>query len=82
MSAVEPRLIIIPAFGPLYRALGGCGDVLLRVMCGALLVIAVAVDIPDGRGYSFTLLWAAVAFAIALRGSGKLSLDRWIGREF
>ena len=145
MNAGESRLII-PAFGPLYRALGGCSDVLLRIMCGALLlppgwhkltgplfdrdlqllhqlgiepalplmwfitglelgggvllivglltrpialmvmvemlVITFAVDIPSGRGYSFTLLWAAVAFAIALRGSGKLSLDRWIGREF
>ncbi len=145
MSALEPRLII-PALAPLYRALGGCGDVLLRVTCGALLlspgwhkltgplfdrdvqllhelglepavplmwfitalelvggaflivglltrpvalmvsvemlVIAVAVDIPAGRGYPLTLLWAAVAFAIALRGGGRLSVDRWIGREF
>jgi putative oxidoreductase len=145
VSAAEPRLII-PALAPVYRALGGCGNLLLRILCGALLlppgwhkltgplfdrdlqlfhqlgfepavplmwfitalelgggvllivglltrpvalmiavemlVIAVAVDIPSGRGYSLTLLWAAVAFAIALRGGGKLSLDRWIGREF
>jgi len=145
VSAPEPRLII-PALAPIYRALGGCGDLLLRILCGALLlppgwhklrgplfdsdvqlfhqlgfepavplmwfitalelvggaflivglltrpialvvavemlVIAVAVDIPSGRGYSFTLLWAAVAFAISLRGGGKWSVDRWIGREF
>ena len=145
MSAEEPRLIV-PALGPLYRALGGCGDLLLRIVCGALLlppgwhkltgplfdrdvqlfhqlgfepavplmwfitalelvggvflivglltrpialmvavemlVIAIAVDIPSGRGYSFTLLWAAVALAIALRGGGRRSVDRWIGREF
>jgi putative oxidoreductase len=145
VSAGEPRLIV-PAVAPLYRALAGCGDVLLRVMCGAILlppgwhkvtgplferdvalfhqlglepavplmwfitalelaggafliigfltrpiaimitvemlVIAFAVDIPSGRGYSFTLLWAAVAFSIFIRGGGKLSLDRWIGREF
>ncbi|HLJ19625.1 MAG TPA: DoxX family protein [Stellaceae bacterium] len=145
MSAGEPRLIV-PALGPVYRALGGCGDLLLRIMCGALLlppgwhkltgplfdrdvelfhqlgfepavplmwfitalelvgglclilglltrpialmvavemlVIAIAVDIPNGRGYSFTLLWAAVAIAIFLRGGGRLSVDRWIGREF
>ena len=37
MSAPEPRLIV-PALGLLYRALGGCGDVLLRVMCGAILL--------------------------------------------
>jgi putative oxidoreductase len=145
VSAAEPRLII-PALAPVYRALSGCGDLLLRILCGALLlppgwhkltgplfdrdlqlfhqlglepavplmwfitalelgggvllivglltrpvalmiavemlVIAFAVDIPSGRGYSFTLLWAAVAFTIALRGGGKLSLDRWIGQEF
>jgi len=145
VSAGEPRLIV-PALGPVYRALGGCGDLLLRIMCGALLlppgwhkltgplfdrdvelfhqlgfepavplmwfitalelvgglclilglltrpialmvavemlVIAIAVDIPNGRGYSFTLLWAAVAIAIFLRGGGRLSVDRWIGREF
>ena len=145
MSADEPRLVI-PALAPLYRALRGCGDVLLRIVCGAILlppgwhkltgplfdrdvqlfhqlgfepavplmwfitalelvggvflivglltrpialmvavemlVIAIAVDIPSGRGYSFTLLWAAVALAIALRGGGRRSVDRWIGREF
>ena len=145
MSAGEPRLIV-PALAPLYRALGGCGDVLLRIVCGAILlppgwakltgplferdvqlfhqlgfepavplmwlitalervggaflivglltrpialmiavemlVIAFAVDIPAGRGYSFTLLWAAVAVSIFLCGGGKLSIDRLIGREF
>lgn len=145
MSVGETRLII-PVLGPLYRILGGCGEALLRILCGALLlapgwhkltgplfdrdlqlfhqlglepalllmwfitalelgggvllivglltrpialmvavemlVIAFAVDIPSGRGYSFTLLWAAVAVTIALRGGGKLSLDRLIGREF
>ncbi|MGH7124707.1 MAG: DoxX family protein [Stellaceae bacterium] len=145
MSAGEPSLIV-PALAPVYRSLGGCGHLLLRILCGALLlppgwhkltgplferdlqlfhqlglepavplmwfitalelvggaclilglltrplalmiavemlVITVAVDIPSGRGYSFTLLWAAVAFAISLRGGGRWSLDRWIGREF
>jgi putative oxidoreductase len=145
VSAGESRLII-PALAPLYRALAGCGDVLLRVVCGAILlppgwhkltgplferdvalfhqlgfepavplmwfitglelvggvfviigfltrpialmvavemlVIAFAVDIPNGRGYSFTLLWAAVAVAIFIRGGGGLSIDRRIGREF
>ena len=145
MSAGEPRLLV-PALAPLYRALAGCGDVLLRVMCGAILlppgwhkltgplferdvalfhqlglepavplmwsitvlelvggvfliigfltrpialmvavemlVIAIAVDIPSGRGYSFTLLWAAVALSIFVRGGDKWSVDRRIGREF
>ena len=145
MSAGETRLII-PALAPLYCALGGCGDLLLRIVCGLMLlppglhkltgplfdsdvqlfhqlgfepavplmwfvtalelvggaflaiglltrpialmiavemmVIAIAVDIPRGRGYSLTLIWAAVALAISLRGGGRYSVDRWIGREF
>jgi uncharacterized membrane protein YphA (DoxX/SURF4 family) len=47
-----------------------------------MMVIAVAVDIPRGRGYQLTLLWAAVAFVISWRGGGRWSVDRWIGREF
>lgn len=145
MSATEPRLII-PALARLYRALGGFGDLLLRIACGLLLVppgwhkltgplfdsdvqlfhrlglepavplmwfitslellggvllaiglltrpialmiavemlvIAVAVDIPRASGYQLTLLWAVAAFVISLRGGGRYSVDRWIGREF
>lgn len=145
MTAEEPRLIV-PAVAPLYRVLRGCVDVLLRIVCGAILlppgwlklrgplfdrdvelfhklgfepavplmwfittlelvggvflivgfltrpiaimvavemlVIAIAVDIPSGRGYSFTLLWAAVAVSIFIRGGRRLSVDRVIGREF
>jgi len=141
----EPRLII-PALAPPYRALGGCGDLLLRIVCGLMLlplgwrkltgplfdsdvqlfhqlgfepavpimwfitglellggaflaiglltrpialmiavemmVITFVVDIPSGRAYTFTLLWGAVALAICLRGGGRYSVDRWIGREF
>jgi len=47
-----------------------------------MMVIAVAVDIPRGRGYQLTLLWAAVAFVISWRGGGRWSVDRWIGWEF
>jgi putative oxidoreductase len=34
-----------------------------------------------GRGYEYTLLWGWLCFAIALRGGGPYSLDRWLGRE-
>jgi len=47
-----------------------------------MLVIAVTVDIPRGRGYQLTLLWSAIALAISWRGGGRFSLDRWLGREF
>ena len=33
------------------------------------------------RGYEYTLLWGWLCFAIALRGGGPYSLDRWLGKE-
>ena len=32
-------------------------------------------------GYEFMLMWGLIMFAIALRGGGPYSIDRWIGRE-
>lgn len=32
-------------------------------------------------GYEFMLTWGLIMFAIALRGGGPYSVDRWIGRE-
>ena len=34
-----------------------------------------------GGGYEFPLLWGLVFFAIALRGGGRYSIDRMIGKE-
>ena len=34
-----------------------------------------------GPGYEYPLMWCLVMLAIALRGGGPWSLDRWIGRE-
>ena len=33
------------------------------------------------RGYEYTLLWGIMCLAIALRGGGPWSLDRWLGKE-
>ena len=33
------------------------------------------------RGYEYTLLWGFMCLAIALRGGGPYSLDRWLGKE-
>jgi len=35
-----------------------------------------------GGGYEYPLLWLIVFVSIAVRGGGRHSLDRWIGREF
>ena len=34
-----------------------------------------------GGGFEYPLLWAAVCFAVFLRGGGPLSVDAWLGKE-
>jgi putative oxidoreductase len=33
------------------------------------------------KGYEFTLMWGLLLTAIAFRGGGPYSLDRWLGKE-
>ena|SRR5690349_21426548 len=53
-----------------------------------LAVITFAVYWPNGfrftspgAGAEFTFLWGLMVFAVALRGGGPYSVDRWLGRE-
>lgn len=68
--------------GGLFLAAGLLTRPIALMIAVEMLVIAVAVDIPRGRGYQLTLLWSAIALAISWRGGGRFSLDRWLGREF
>lgn len=34
------------------------------------------------RGYEYALMWSVLCIAIALRGGGRFSIDRAIGKEF
>lgn len=47
-----------------------------------LLIIVVMVMIPRGTGYHLTAVWLGTYALMALYGGGRLSLDRWLGREF
>lgn len=47
-----------------------------------LVVIVVMVMIPRGAGYHLTVVWLGAYALMATRGGGRLSLDRWLGREF
>lgn len=47
-----------------------------------LLVIAIMVMIPRGAGYHLTVVWLGAYALMAVQGGGRLSLDRWLGREF
>lgn len=47
-----------------------------------LVVIVVMVMIPRGAGYHLTVVWLGSYALMAVRGGGRLSLDRQLGREF
>jgi len=52
-----------------------------------VLAVAVTVHLPSGffankGGYEYAMLWTILCAAIAVRGGGRLSIDRAIGREF
>lgn len=74
-------------FGGLFLAIG----LLTRPAALAVTVLmAVAVfhiHLANGffwvkGGYEYPLLWGIIAFALALGGGGRWSVDRWLGREF
>ncbi|CAM5187661.1 hypothetical protein ARD30_11925 [Bosea thiooxidans] len=46
-----------------------------------LMVILVMVMIPRGTGYHLTVVWLGSYALMAVHGGGRLSLDRWLGRE-
>ena len=47
-----------------------------------LLVIVFMVMIPRGTGYHLTTVWLGTYAVMTVYGGGRLSLDRWLGREF
>ncbi|MBZ0215789.1 MAG: DoxX family membrane protein [Fimbriimonadaceae bacterium] len=73
-------------FGGLALALG----LLTRVSAGALailLLVALQYHMANGffwtnKGYEYPLLWLVLVLAYWVKGGGKYSLDRMIGREF
>ncbi|MBK0400929.1 DoxX family protein [Limibaculum sp. M0105] len=75
----------VETFGGLLLALG----LLTRPAAAAIavmLLVAATVHLPNGffwtsGGWEYPVLWATVAGFFAIRGGGRLSLDRLIGRE-
>lgn len=72
----------LECFGGIALALGLFTRPVAAAFTAQMLVIALGIDWPSGHGYQFSFLLAAIAFALALRGGGRWSLDRLIGREF
>ncbi len=51
-----------------------------------MLLVAATVHLPAGffwteGGWEYPVLWAAIAGMFAIKGGGRYSLDRLIGRE-
>ena len=69
-------------FGGLMIVLGLLTRPVAALLLGELLVILTAVMIPRGAGYQLTVVWIGVFLVIVLRGGGRISVDRLLGREF
>ena len=69
-------------FGGLALAVGLLTRPIAAMLFGELVVIVWMVMIPRGTGYHLSVVWLGVFLLIALRGGGRISLDRLLGREF
>jgi putative oxidoreductase len=69
----------------LLMALGLFGSVGPALMVSVMIVAAVIVHWKNGffapTGIELNLLFGSMGFALALAGSGAVSLDRWLGLE-
>jgi len=82
VGAAALCVTVIESLGALCIALGFLTRFWAAAMAIELAVIAFVVMLPQGyfRAESF-LLWGVLAFIIALKGSGRYSIDRMIGWE-
>ena len=74
-------------FGGALLALGLLTRLVAAAITIQMFVAIVLVHLGNGffwgaRGIEYPLMWGLIAFAFALRGGGKYSIDARIGREF
>jgi putative oxidoreductase len=69
-------------FGGLAVAAGFLTRPVAAMLFGELLVILVTVMIPRGTGYQLSVVLCGAFLFIAIRGGGRISLDRLLGKEF
>ena len=73
---------VIETIGGLCVAIGLFTRFWAAAMAIELAIIAFKVQLPNGYPrFEQFLLWGILAFAIALRGGGRCSVDRLIGKE-
>ena len=69
-------------FGGLAVAAGFLTRPFAAILFGELLVILATVIIPRRTGYQLSVVWSGAFLFIAIRGGGRISLDRLLGKEF
>jgi putative oxidoreductase len=85
---LEPAVLLayftssLEFFGGLMIALGLLTRPIAAMLFGELLVILIMVMIPRGTGYQLTVVWVGVFLLILVHGGGRISVDRFLGREF
>jgi putative oxidoreductase len=85
---LEPAVLLgyltsgLEFFGGLMIAVGLLTRPVAAALLGELLVILIMVIVPRGTEYQLTVVWIGVFVLILVRGGGRISIDRLIGREF
>jgi putative oxidoreductase len=78
---------LVEFFGGLCLALGLLTRPAAALIVGLMAVAIIQVHLPNGYfwtdlGYEYPLFWGLTALSFVIRGGGRYSLDRMIGREF
>ncbi len=85
---LEPAVLLgyltsgLEFFGGLMIAIGLLTRPVAAALLGELLVILIMVIVPRGTEYQLTVVWIGVFVLVLVRGGGRISIDRLIGREF
>jgi putative oxidoreductase len=74
-------IVLLETAGSISLAFGFLTRLVAGIFVIEMLVIAIGVHLPTGHGYQYPFLLAAVALTLTLRGGGRWSIDRLIGRE-
>jgi putative oxidoreductase len=82
-----PLSALIEFVGGIFLVLGFLTRPVAAICFVEFLVIVFAVHLPhgffsQGGGFEYPLMWCLLFLVVAIRGGGRWSIDRFIGREF
>ncbi|HUC61672.1 MAG TPA: DoxX family protein [Alphaproteobacteria bacterium] len=91
-NGLEPAIvfawlaILIEFFGGIAVAVGFLTRPIAFLFFVEMLIAIFVIHLPNGwfwagRGIEYPLMWGLIALAVAIKGSGRCSIDRMIGKE-